>query len=196
LQVWIKDISLTGHHVELKPLSLDYVDGLSEAVTDGELWKLWYTQVPNVSEVPSYIEDALTARNNSGEMPFVILDVETNRVIGSTRYCNVDSQNKRLEIGYSWYRKSAQRTAANTETKYLLLQHAFETLNAIAVEFRTNWFNHQSRVAISRLGAKQDGVLRNHKRMPDGTMRDTVIFSIINSEWASVKNHFEFKLKY
>ena len=191
---WIKDVCLTGVHVELKPMSLDNADELAEAVTDGELWKLWFTQIPNSKDAYSYIENALAAKNNSGEMPFVIRNIQTNRIIGSTRFCNVDNQSKRVEIGYTWYRKSAQRTKANTEAKYLLLTHAFEKLEAIAVEFRTHWFNHQSRNAILRLGAKQDGVLRNHKRMEDGTLRDTVVFSIIDSEWSSVKNHLEFKL--
>ena len=192
---WIQDVELTGKHIALVPLSVEHENEISEAITDGELWKLWFTQTPKPGEVNSYIENALIAKKHTGEMPFVAKNIITGQLIGSTRFCNVDNQSKRLEIGYTWYRKSAQRTVANTEAKYLLLTHAFEQLESIAVEFRTHWFNHKSREAILRLGAKQDGVLRNHKRMADGSLRDTVVFSIIDSEWASVKKHLEFKLE-
>jgi RimJ/RimL family protein N-acetyltransferase len=127
-------------------------------------------------------------------MPFVVREKETGKVIGSTRYCNVDEVNQRLEIGYTWYAKSYQRTSVNTECKYLLLTHAFEKLDAIAVEFRTHWHNHASRAAIARLGAKLDGVLRNHQKSADGVYRDTVVFSIINLEWPVVKKSLEYKL--
>lgn len=191
---WIQDVELIGEHIALVPLSVAHESEISDAITDGELWKLWFTQTPEPGKVDSYIESALIAKKNTGEMPFVIKNIKTDQLIGSTRFCNVDNQSKRLEIGYTWYRKSAQRTVANTEAKYLLLTHAFEQLNSIAVEFRTHWFNHKSREAILRLGAKQDGVLRNHKRMPDGSLRDTIVFSIIDSEWKSVKRHLEYKL--
>ena len=137
-------------------------------------------------------------RERLDAMPFVIRDVhdgKPGKVVGSTRLFNVDAANKRLEIGHTWYAKSVQRTAVNTECKLLLLTHAFETLGCIAVEFRTHWMNHQSRAAIARLGAKQDGVLRNHQRMPDGSFRDTVVFSIIESEWLTVKRHLQYKLE-
>jgi len=127
-------------------------------------------------------------------MPFIIRDKESNKIIGCTRYFNVDEVNQRLEIGHTWYSESFQRTAANTESKYLLLTHAFEKLNAIAVEFRTHWHNHKSRAAIARLGAKQDGVLRNHTKSADGIYRDTVVFSIIDLEWPAVKQSLQFKL--
>jgi N-acetyltransferase len=127
-------------------------------------------------------------------MPFVVRDNTDGSLVGSTRYFNVDAVNRRLEIGHTWYAKRAQRTAINTECKLLLLTHAFETLRCIGVEFRTHWFNHASRTAIARLGAKQDGVLRNHQLMPDGSRRDTVVFSIVDGEWLAVKAHLRFLL--
>jgi N-acetyltransferase len=130
-----------------------------------------------------------------GGMPFVVRDNATGDIVGSTRYFNVDAPNRRLEIGNTWYAKRVQRTAINTDCKLLLLTHAFETLGCIAVEFRTHWFNHASRTAIARLGAKQDGVLRNHQILPDGTRRDTVVFSIIDAEWPVVKRHLAYLLE-
>jgi len=191
---WINDVTLKGDSVEIVPMASSHRDDLVKAASDGELWNLWYTEVPSVETIDQTIEQALTKRSQFGELPFVIKEVKTNKIIGSTRYCNVDNLNKRLEIGYTWYSKSFQRTGTNTETKLLLLTHAFETLGAIAVEFRTNWFNHQSRTAILRLGAKQDGVLRNHQQMADGGYRDTVVFSIIESEWLPIKQNLLTKL--
>jgi RimJ/RimL family protein N-acetyltransferase len=156
---------------------------------------LWYTSIPSPEKAEGYIKTALDMRANAGAMPFIIRDKESNTIIGCTRYFNVDELNQRLEIGHTWYSESYQRTAANTESKYLLLSHAFEELNAIAVEFRTHWHNHKSRAAIARLGAKQDGVLRNHTRSADGIYRDTVVFSIIDLEWPAVKQSLQFKLK-
>ena len=127
-------------------------------------------------------------------MPFVIRDNRNDKIVGCTRYMNVDAVNKRLEIGSTWHAASAQRSGINREAKLLLLAHAFETLQCIAVEFRTHWMNHQSRTAIAALGAKQDGILRNHQRLPDGSLRDTVVFSIIESEWLAVKAHLQYKL--
>lgn len=192
---WIEPVTLTLSTVILEPLSLEHADGLRSAVADGELWKLWYTHIPSPEMVNEYIKKALDLQENSGWMPFVVREKASNKIIGSTRYCNVDEGNQRLEIGYTWYSKSYQRTAVNTECKYLLLSHAFETLDAIAVELRTHWHNHKSRAAIARLGAKQDGVLRNHQRSADGVYRDTVVFSIINLEWPVVKKSLEFKLQ-
>ena len=137
-------------------------------------------------------------RERLGAMPIVVREMRDGhpgKIVGATRLFNVDEANRRLEIGHTWYAKSVQRTAINTECKLLLLTHAFETLHCIAVEFRTHWMNHQSRAAIARLGAKQDGVLRNHQRMPDGSFRDTVVFSIIESEWLTVKRHLQYKLE-
>jgi RimJ/RimL family protein N-acetyltransferase len=192
---WIQPITLTGEHAILEPLSLEHLQGIQEAVKDGELWKLWFTSIPSPEKAGEYIKTALDMRENAGAMPFVIREKASNKIIGCTRYFNVDEVNQRLEIGYTWYSESYQRTAVNTECKYMLLKHAFETLEAIAVEFRTHWHNHKSRAAIARLGAKQDGVLRNHTKSANGVYRDTVVFSIINLEWPAVKQSLEFKLK-
>jgi len=191
---WIEPVKLTGSKVLLEPLSLAHLDGMISAVRDGELWNLWYTSIPTPETVEEYISTALDVRENAGGMPFAVRNRESNNIIGCTRYFNVDEVNQRLEIGYTWYSESYQRTAANTECKYLLLTHAFEKLGAIAVEFRTHWHNHKSRAAIARLGAKQDGVLRNHTRTADGIYRDTVVFSIIDLEWPAVKRSLEFRL--
>ncbi len=191
---WIEPVTLSGASVILEPLSLEHLEGIRSAVKDGELWKLWFTSIPAPENAEAYIKTALDMRENAGAMPFIVRDRETNTIIGCTRYFNVDETNHRLEIGYTWYAESYQRTSANTEAKYLLLTHAFETLNAIAVEFRTHWHNHKSRAAIARLGAKQDGVLRNHTKTADGIYRDTVVFSIINHEWPAVKQSLTFKL--
>ena len=192
---WIEPVTLLGSRVFLEPLSLEHLDGMIAAVKDGELWNLWYTSIPSPEKAEGYIKTALDMRENAGALPFIIRDRESNTIIGCTRYFNVDELNRRLEIGHTWYSESYQRTAANTESKYLLLSHAFEELNAIAVEFRTHWHNHKSRAAIARLGAKQDGVLRNHTRSADGIYRDTVVFSIIDLEWPAVKQSLQFKLK-
>ena len=191
---WIEPVTLTGSKVILEPLSLEHLDGMISAVKDGELWKLWFTSIPAPEKAEEYIKTALGMCENAGAMPFIVRDRESNKIIGCTRYFNVDEVNQRLEIGYTWYSESYQRTTANTECKYLLLSHAFEKLDAIAVEFRTHWHNHKSRAAIARLGAKQDGVLRNHQRTADGSYRDTVVFSIINLEWPAVRQSLVFKL--
>ena len=195
MSFWINEITLKGELVELIPLSQKHEQSISDAVQDGELWKLWYTGVPSPETTSDYIQRAIDSKKYDGWLAFVVKDLKTQKIVGCTRYCNVDNIHKRLEIGYTWYSKSTQRTGINTEVKFLLLKHAFETLNAIAVEFRTHWFNQQSRAAITRLGAKQDGVLRNHQKMNDGSFRDTVVFSIIESEWLSVKSHLQFKMK-
>jgi N-acetyltransferase len=191
---WIEPITLTGSIVTLEPLALEHLGGIKEAVKDGELWKLWFTHVPSPDTAEAAIKTALELREDKGWMPFVVREKGTDKIIGSTRYCNVDEVNQRVEIGYTWYSQSYQRTAVNTECKYLLLSHAFETLDAIAVELRTHWHNHKSRAAIARLGAKQDGVLRNHQKSADGLYRDTVVFSIINHEWPVVKKSLLSKL--
>ncbi|MEO7838849.1 MAG: GNAT family protein [Anaerolineales bacterium] len=191
---WIEPVTLSGTRILLEPLSLEHLDGLSAAVKDGELWNLWYTSIPSPEKAQAYIETALDMREKAGAMPFIIRDRQSDTIIGCTRYFNVDEVNQRLEIGHTWYSESYQRTAANTECKYLLLSHAFEELKAIAVEFRTHWHNHKSRAAIARLGAKQDGVLRNHTKSADGIYRDTVVFSIIDLEWPAVKQSLQFKL--
>jgi RimJ/RimL family protein N-acetyltransferase len=192
---WIEPVSLKGQYVTLEPLEIQHHDALRAATLDGELWRLWYTSVPAPETTSAYIQSALEARERLGAMPFVVRQSTDGVVVGSTRYFNVDEGNHRLEIGYTWYAQRVQRTAVNSESKLLLLSHAFEKLGAIAVEFRTHWFNHRSREAIARLGAKQDGVLRNHQRSPDGVYRDTVVFSIIESEWPAVRQHLRHKLE-
>lgn len=191
---WIEPVTFNGTNVILEPLTLEHANEIRIAVQDGELWKLWFTSIPSPETVEEYIQKALDMRENAGAMPFIIREKEAGKIIGCTRYFNVDETNQRLEIGYTWYSESYQRTSVNTECKYLLLTHAFEKLDAIAVEFRTHWHNHRSRAAIARLGAKQDGVLRNHTKSADGVYRDTVVFSIINLEWSAVKKSLEFKL--
>lgn len=191
---WIDPVVLSGRHVTLEPLAHAHADELAAATRDGELWKLWYTLIPAPEAVGSYIDDALAAREHAGAMPFAVRHNDSGVVVGTTRYLNVDAINHRLEIGYTWYARHVQRTALNSECKLLLLQHAFETLGAIAVEFRTHWHNRASRAAIARLGAKQDGVLRQHQRAPDGSYRDTVVFSILDSEWPTVRRSLRFAL--
>jgi RimJ/RimL family protein N-acetyltransferase len=192
---FIEPVTLRGRHATLEPLAREHEAAVSAAAADGELWCLWYTSVPAPDKTSAWLDLALDMRESLGAMPFVVRDNASGDVVGSTRYFNVDAANRRLEIGHTWYAKRAQRTAINTECKQLLLTHAFEALRCIAVEFRTHWFNHASRDAIARLGAKQDGVLRNHQLMPDGSCRDTVVFSIIDAEWPAVRRHLEFLME-
>lgn len=192
---FVEPVTLTGRNwVVLEPLRREHADELLEAARDGELWNLWYTNVGDPDALFSYIDSALKMREEQGAMPFVVRRKSDGKAVGSTRFFNVDAQNRRLEIGHTWYSRSVQRTGLNTEAKLILLKHAFETLNCIAVEFRTHWFNFDSRAAITRLGAKQDGVLRNHQIAANGTLRDTVVFSIIASEWPTVKAHLRYQL--
>ena len=191
---FIEPVTLTGEHVRLEPLAPEHAGGLREAASDGELWRLWFTSVPAPDRVGDYVRTALAWREERGAMPFAVRALPSGEIVGCTRYFNVEAEHRRLEIGYTWYAKRVQRTALNTEAKLLLLTHAFETLRCIAVEFRTSWFNHASRAAIARLGAKQDGVLRNHQISPDGSYRDTVVFSILESEWPAVRRHLRFAL--
>src|SRR5258708_20273626 len=184
---WIKPVTLTGSKVILEPLSLEHEDEMIAAVKDGELWKLWYTPIPTPEKMKDYIEEALRTGENTGALPFVVRERESNTIIGSTRFFNLDEVNQRLNIGYTWYAESVQRTAVNTESKYLLLAHAFEKLEAIAVEFRTNWHNHKSREAIARLGAKQDGEFRNHAKLAGGVYRETDVFSKLKLEGPRVE---------
>ena len=182
---FIEPVTLEGWHVTLEPLAREHEADVRRAAADGELWQLWYTSVPAPDKTVGYIDTALRMREELGAMPFVVRDNSTGEIVGCTRYFNVDAPNRRLEIGHTWY----------ATRKLLLLAHAFEKLKCIAVEFRTHWFNHASREAIARLGAKQDGVLRNHQIAPDGSYRDTVVFSIIESEWPAVKRHLIFLLE-
>ena len=190
---FIEPVTLQGRHASLEPLDASHEAALGEAAKDGELWRLWYTGVAAPDRMTQYVAAALDMRERLGAMPFVVRDA-SGAVSGCTRYFNVDAANRRLEIGHTWYAKRVQRTAVNTECKLMLLAHAFEALRCIAVEFRTHWFNFASREAIARLGAKQDGVLRNHQLLADGSRRDTVVFSIIDGEWPAVKRHLAFQL--
>jgi RimJ/RimL family protein N-acetyltransferase len=191
---FIEPVTLKGEHATLEPLAAAHESGLRDAAADGELWRLWYTSVSPPDKMGDYIARALDMRERLGAMPFAVRQNATGDIVGCTRYFNVDAANRRLEIGHTWYAKRAQRTAINTECKLLLLTHAFEVLRCIAVEFRTHWFNQASRAAIGRLGAKQDAVLRNHQLLPDGSKRDTVVFSIIDGEWPAVRRHLGFLL--
>jgi RimJ/RimL family protein N-acetyltransferase len=192
---FIEPVTLKGGIATLEPLAREHESALAKAAADGELWRLWYTTVAHPDKMADYVTTALDQRARLDAMPFVVRENATGDVVGCTRYFNVDVANRRLEIGHTWYAKRVQRTGVNTECKLLLLGHAFEKLKCIAVEFRTHWFNHASRTAIARLGAKQDGVLRNHLLMPDGARRDTVVFSIIDGEWPAVKRHLQFRLE-
>jgi len=192
---FIEPVTLNGAHATLEPLTRDHEAALATAAADGEIWRLWYTSVATPEKMAGYIGVALDMRERLGGMPFVVRENATGDVVGCTRYFNVDANNRRLEIGHTWYARRVQRSAINTECKLLLLTHAFEKLRCIAVEFRTHWFNHASRAAIARLGAKQDAVLRNHQISPDGSYRDTVVFSIIESEWPAVKQHLRYQLE-
>jgi RimJ/RimL family protein N-acetyltransferase len=192
--MWLKEVELESKSVQLSPLRAEHADALVTAASDGNLWELWYTSIPNKDSVNKYIDDALAEQKKGLALPFVVIDRASNQIIGSTRFCHADIVNQRVEIGYTWYAKSFQRSSINTECKLLLLGHAFETLEAIAVEFRTHWHNEASRKAIARLGAKQDGVLRNHQKTPEGLYRDTVVFSIINLEWIAVKTSLQHRL--
>jgi RimJ/RimL family protein N-acetyltransferase len=190
---WPDPITLRGQHARLEPLSHDHREGLAEAVRDGELFKLWYTAVPTPEGMAKEIDRRLGLQIAGSMLPFTVFDA-AGRIVGMTTYMNIDAANRRVEIGSTWYAKGAQRGPLNTQCKLLLLRHAFETLNCIAVEFRTHFFNHQSRRAIERLGAKQDGILRSHQVAPNGTLRDTVVYSITAAEWPTVQAHLEFQL--
>jgi len=191
------DTTLRGQHASLVPLRPEHHEELVEAVRDGELWQLWFTAIPAPEGMAAEIERRLSLQRAGSMLPFAVLDA-TGRAVGMTTYMNIDAANRRVEIGSTWYRKSVQRTALNTECKRLLLGHAFEVLDCIAVEFRTHFFNQASQRGIERLGAKLDGVLRCHQinRHPaaDGSLRDTCVYSIVASEWPTVKAHLDFQL--
>ena len=190
--------TLRGQHVRLEPLQALHTADLSEAVRDGQLWQLWYTAIPTPEGMAHEIERRLSLQAQGSMCPFAVIDPATNQTVGMTTYMNIDATNRRVEIGSTWYRQSVQRSLLNTEAKRLLLAHAFEQLHCIAVEFRTHFFNQQSRRAIERLGAKLDGVLRSHQINPHplgaGALRDTCVYSIIASEWPNVKTHLDYQL--
>ena len=189
---WIKPITLRDRDVILAPLSLDHAANLKEAAADGELWNLWYTSVPHVNDKETVIQTRLDMQAAGTMIPFAV-QASDGKTVGITTYFNINEENRRLEIGYTCYRSSVQRGPINTQAKRLLLTHAFETLNCVGVEFRTHFMNHQSRRAIERLGAKLDGILRSHMIMPDGSLRDTCVYSIIAPEWPTIRTHLDHK---
>ena len=190
---WLEPITLRGPHARLEPLAQDHCEGLTEAVKDGELWKLWYTFIPRAEDMGKEIDRRLGLQAAGAMLPWTVFDAD-GRIAGMTTYMNVDAPNRRVEIGSTWYATRVQRSALNTQCKLLLLDHAFEKLDCIAVEFRTHFFNHQSRRGIERLGAKLDGILRSHQIASNGTLRDTVVYSIIAAEWPTVKAHLTYQL--
>src|SRR6202790_296502 len=190
---WLEPVTLQGPHARLEPLSHDHRDDLVAAVKDGELWKLWYTSIRAPEEMQAEIERRLALQAAGAMLPFTVRDAD-GRIAGMTTYMNVDAANQRVEIGSTWYAKRVQRSAVNTQCKLLLLTHAFEKLDCIAVEFRTHFFNQASRRGIERLGAKLDGILRSHQLAPNGTLRDTVVYSIIAGEWPTERASLNYKL--
>jgi RimJ/RimL family protein N-acetyltransferase len=191
---WPPPITLRASRATLEPLAQRHHADLVEAVKDGELWRLWYTTVPEPEKMGAEIDRRLALQTKGSMLPFAVIDNTTSKAVGMTTYMNIDAAHRRLEIGSTWYRRSVQRTDLNTQCKLLLLGHAFETLACIAVEFRTHFFNHQSRRGIERLGAKLDGILRNHQLAGNGTLRDTCVYSIIAPEWPTVKAHLTYQL--
>jgi N-acetyltransferase len=187
-------VSLVGEIVRLDPLTTGDELALSAAAADGELWTLGYTNVPRPGEMAAAIRWRLTRQAEGALVPWVARRIDTGRVIGMTNYWAVDAANRRVEIGGTWNAASAQRSGTNTESKLLLLGHAFDTLDCIAVEFRTHFLNRQSRAAIERLGARLDGILRHHQVMADGTLRDTVVYSITAPEWPAIRNELRRRL--
>jgi RimJ/RimL family protein N-acetyltransferase len=192
--IWPPSITLQGEHVAVMPLGVEHHDALVDVVRDGEIWNLWYTKVPSPEGMQADIERRLGLRERGSMLPFVIVDKARNKIVGATSYMNIDADNRRVEIGSTWYAQSAQRTGINTECKHLMLHHAFEDLDCIAVEFRTHHLNRQSRAAIERLGAKLDGILRSHWRLANGALRDTCVYSITAAEWPTVKAHLEWQM--
>jgi RimJ/RimL family protein N-acetyltransferase len=187
---FLQPVTLSGRHATLRPLSHDHAEGLRSASRDGELFTLWYTAVPSPEGMTSEIERRLALQAAGSMLPWTVFDA-AGRVVGMTTYMNIDASNKHVEIGSTWVARSVQRSALNTECKRMLLAHAFEALDCIAVEFRTHRLNTQSRRAIERLGAQLDGVLRAHQRSPNGSLRDTAVYSITAAEWPTVRAHLD-----
>jgi N-acetyltransferase len=190
----IEPTTLVGQYIVLRPPSIEDIDGLSNAARDGEVWRNSFAQFPNTNEISKYLQEMFDLSSKGIILPFVTVHKTSNTIVGTTRYLNIDYENHRLEIGHTWIAKSWRRTYVKTEAKFLMLQYAFEKLTCIAVEIRTDVLNTVSRQAIQRLGAKQDGILRHHKIMRDGRIRDTVCYSIIKSEWEQVKENLMKKL--
>ena len=191
-------VTLEGDHVRLEPMTRARAEAiateLARAAADGAMWESKVTSIPRPEGVAAYVEQALKELDAGISLPFVTIDRASGKAVGSTRYMNIEAPHRRLEIGTTWIGKSFQRTAINTEAKYLMLRHAFEDLHCIAVDLRTHERNTQSRTAIERLGAKLDGILRNHRIMPDGSLRNTASYSIVDAEWPAVKAKLEARL--
>lgn len=192
---WVEPITLKGKFISLIPLDPSHEEGLIEAINDGNISNVWYARVPSAEKMGKEIKNRLEQQSIGAMLPFTVVDSTTREVLGMTCYQTIDEPNKRVEIGFTWYRKSCQRSPTNTEAKLLLLSHAFEQLGTIAVGFKTNYFNTESRRAIERLGAKLDGILRNHMILQGGILRDTCYYSIIQSEWPTVKTHLRWLLE-
>ena len=190
---WLEPVTFSGRHARLEPLERAHADALADAVRDGELWQLWYTMIPRPEAMAAEIERRLELQARGSMLPFAVRD-RGGRLVGMTTYMNVDAANHRLEIGSTWYARSVQRTALNTECKLMLLAHAFDKLACIAVEFRTHFMNRASRRGIERLGARLDGILRHHMVMANGTLRDTCVYSIVAPDWPTTRAHLEHEL--
>jgi RimJ/RimL family protein N-acetyltransferase len=191
----IELVTLEGRYIILRPPSIDDINGLSIAASDGEIWNSRFSQFPNPNEIQKYIQEMLELSSKGSILPFITIHKASNTIVGTTRYLNIDYENHRLEIGHTWIAKSWRKTYVNTKAKFLMLQYAFEKLECIAVEIRTDVLNIVSRQSIQRLGAKQDGILRHHKIMRDGRIRDTVCYSIIKPEWKQVKENLMERLR-
>jgi N-acetyltransferase len=187
-------VTLEGRGIRLEPMDDDHHDALVAAASDGKLWELWFTVTPNAAGTRAYMNDALTGQKNGTMLPWVVRELATNKVIGSTRYHDIQPAMDRVEIGYTWYSQSRWRTNVNTTCKLLLLQHAFESVGCKVVGLRTDNFNFRSQRAIEGLGAKKDGVIRHFGLRKDGSVRDTVMYSILAGEWPDVKRHLELRL--
>jgi N-acetyltransferase len=190
----VKPVTLEGHGLRLEPLSLDHRDGLVAAAADGRLWELWFTSVPEPEETRTYIMDALAGFQAGHMLPWAVRDLASGALIGSTRFHDIVAAVDRVEIGYTWYAAKWQRSHVNTACKLLLFEHAFEALGCQVVGLRTDHFNFRSQRAIEALGAKKDGVIRHHHPRRDGTIRDTVMYSVLAAEWADVRRHLELRL--
>lgn len=191
----LQSVTLERDGIRLEPLSPEHAPKIAEAVTDGELWKLWFTAVPEPQNVAAYIETALAGQAKGQMLPWAVRALDSGKVIGSTRYHDILPELDRVEIGYTWYGASHHRSKVNTLCKLMLMTHAFETVGCAVVGLRTDNFNFRSQRAIEALGAKKDGVIRNYRRRRDGSIGDTVMYSILSQEWPGVKHHLEFRLE-
>ncbi|KID56199.1 GCN5 family acetyltransferase [Pseudoalteromonas luteoviolacea] len=192
--MWLTSEALVGELVVLEPLLASHCDELKEAVNDGQSWQLWYAAVPAPEDMQAYVHKAIAAMEH-GEMAYVVKTKHDGKVVGTTRFYDVKEKHRRASIGYTWYSDAVKRTGVNTESKYLLMSHLFDTKGAFSLEFKTHFFNQTSRSAIEKLGAKLDGVLRSHQVMPDGSIRDTAVYSILSHEWPAVKNNLIARLR-